>query len=100
MVPSYGFNQIRAHLGQDFFYRQLQCSKPFFPETQEELGCTCMRVFVHAWHLVLLSATLLIVVEDVLPDVLPAIMVSRDMVDTLLQALIASPAAVEEDSQQ
>lgn len=51
-------------------------------------------------HLVFLPTTLLIVVEDVLPDVLPAIMVSGDVVDTLLQALIASPAAVEEDSQQ
>lgn len=60
-----------------------------------------MQVCVwHAWHLVLFSTTLLIVVKDILPDVLPAIMVSGDMVDTLLEALIASPAAVEEDSQQ
>lgn len=43
-------------------------------------------------YLVLLSSSLLVVVEDVLPDVLPALMLRWDVVNTSLAELI--PAAL------
>lgn len=61
----------------------------------------CYCVCVGGWaYLVLLSSTLLVVVEDVLSDVLPAVVVGRHMVDALLQPFVAPPAGVEEDAQQ
>lgn len=51
-------------------------------------------------HLVLLPASLLVIVEDVLSDVLPAVVVGGDMVNPLLQPFVAPPTSVEENAQQ
>lgn len=51
-------------------------------------------------HLVFLSAALLVVVEHILSDVLPAVMVSGNVIHPLLQPFIAPPARVQENSQQ
>ena len=50
-------------------------------------------------HLVLLASSLLVVVEHVLPDVLPLAVVRRHMVHALLQALVPPPAGVEKQAQ-
>ncbi|TNN58388.1 hypothetical protein EYF80_031399 [Liparis tanakae] len=51
-------------------------------------------------YLVLLPTALLVIVEDVLPDVLPAVVVGGDVVHALLQPFVAPPASVEENAQQ
>lgn len=56
----------------------------------------CLRVS----YLVLLPTALLVIVEDVLSDVLPAVMVGGDMVNTLLQSFVAPPTGVKENAQQ
>lgn len=56
--------------------------------------CACVCLV----HLVLLPASLLIIVEDVLSDVLPAIVVGGDMVNALFQPFVAPPAGVEENA--
>lgn len=58
-----------------------------------------MHVSVRGVYLVLLPTALLIVVEDVLPDVLPAVMMRRDVVNALFQPFVGPPASVEENAQ-
>ena len=62
--------------------------------------CVCVCVCVCGLYLVLLPASLLVIVEDVLSDVLPAVVVGGDVVDALLQPFVAPPASVEENAQQ
>lgn len=60
------------------------------------------RGFRNEWrtHLVFLSAALLVVVENIFSDVLPAVMVSGHVIHPLLQPFIAPPARVQENPQQ
>lgn len=58
----------------------------------------CVRVCVA--HLVLLTTSFFVVVEDVLSDVFPAVVVGGDMVHAFLHPFVASPASVEENAQQ
>lgn len=51
-------------------------------------------------HLVLLTASFLIVIEDVLSDVFPAVVVGGDMVHAFLHSFVTSPTCVEKDAQQ
>lgn len=51
-------------------------------------------------HLVLLTASFFIVVEDVLSDVFPSVVVGGDVVNAFLHSLVTSPTSVEEDAQQ
>lgn len=51
-------------------------------------------------HLVLLTASFFIVVEDVLSDVFPAVMVGGNMVHAFFYSFVTSPTSVEEDAQQ
>lgn len=60
----------------------------------------CVCVHVHAIHLVLLTTSFFIIVEDILSDVFPAIVVGRDMVHPFLHPFVTSPASVEENAQQ
>lgn len=50
-------------------------------------------------YLVLLSSTFLVVIEHILPDVLPLAMVCRHVIHALLQALVPPPAGVEKQAQ-
>lgn len=51
-------------------------------------------------HLVLFATSFFVIVEDILSDVLPAVVVGGDMVNTLLQPFVAPPACVEKNAQQ
>lgn len=51
-------------------------------------------------YLVLLTTSFLIVVEDILSDVFPAVVVGGDMVHAFLHSFVTSPARVEKDAQQ
>lgn len=69
-------------------------------DTAGRRGRHCHWLSALLSHLVLLSTSLFVVVEHILSDVLPAVVVSGHVVHALLQALVAPPASVQEDPKQ
>lgn len=62
-------------------------------DTLKAIDWTCSAVCVSVWvieYLVLLSSSFLVVVEDVFADVLPALVFSRDVVNSSFPELVAA----------